>query len=473
MQTTPQQYEFPGFPYPPEVRNRRSPPAPTASEICTYLTNVCRFHNILDCFQFETTVRHVTKLANGTWTIDVQKKGSEPQTESFDFVVVSTGIFSNNPKMLDIKGSDDFLRANGRIIHTSEWKSIDELRNQKVLVIGNGKSAADVALAAAKVAQEMHTAPPVQMIRRQNWYVPRCLMTLQWAHTRLVSALLPRHYEDTALHSRVVHFLGYPIKCLVWGMLEVVFLLIMRLPRKVWPKFGTMKEGALSVSVLITNEGHLAPIRRGDLDMRMGEVKELYASKQALLTTGEMVPVDLVVMGTGWNQDFSWGCLDQETVVSKLDIAEDGLWLYRNILAPNLSGIAFVGSNTLTFMHIYTSYVQAYWLVGMLTGQFTPPVNMKECVTRDQAFKRRHYTECSLRGASIEAFMQHYNDLLFLDMGLSYGEMYPGWSGWFWKWFEAVLPERMAVCCERLREAHAMDQNGTYLAASMQSPKTV
>lgn len=374
------------------------------------------------------------------------------QTKRFDFVIICTGIFSTTPNIIKIKGSEEFLQANGQIIHTSDWTSLDHLRNQRVLIIGNGKSAADVAMAAAQVGSH----PPIQMIRRQTWYVPRCLFWYSyWAsHSRIVSALLPRHYEDTAWISQLLHFLLFPLKCFVWRLLEIIFLVLLRLPFRVWPPGGTLASEALGIPVLVTDARHLEPIRRGRIDLRLGEVEELYGSHEARLSTGERVPVDFVVLGTGWKSDFS--CLDATTVQAKLERADDGLWLYRNILAPDLAGIAFVGSNTLTFMHIFTSYIQAYWLVSMMTGKSQLPTipEMRDAIVRDQTFKRRYYPKCPLRGASIEAYMQHYNDLLWLEMGLP-AMVYTGWFGWFHNWWGPVLPATMAPNAARLQKEFA------------------
>jgi dimethylaniline monooxygenase (N-oxide forming) len=452
VQTTPQQYEYPGFPFPPEIRNRRDPPAPTASEVTTYLTNFCQAHGILERFQFQTIASKITKHSDDTWTMDLQDNKSKIRTGRFDFVIICIGIFSTTPNILKIRGSEEFLLAKGQIIHTAEWTSIDQLKEKRVLIIGNGKSAADVAMAAAQVGPH----PPVQVIRRQTWYVPRCIFLYSyWAtHSRFVSMVLPRHYEDTAWISRLLHFLFYPIKCLAWRVLEVIFLLLLRLPFRVWPQLGTMEAEALGVPVLVTDSRHLEPIRRGRIDLRLGQVEELYGSHEARLSTGARVPVDLVVLGTGWKSDFS--CLDETTVASKLDRAKDGLWLYRNIIAPDVPGIAFVGSNTLTFMHIFTSYVQAFWLVGMMSGKSHLPSvqEMGDAIARDKAFKRRYFPDCSLRGASIEAYMQHYNDLLWTEMGLP-TMVHTGWFGWFLNWWGPILPATMAPNAERLRNEYA------------------
>jgi dimethylaniline monooxygenase (N-oxide forming) len=421
----------------------------------TYLTRVCQSIGILDRFQFETTVNNIQKLDSGTWTIDVQSKDGEIRTESFDFVIICTGLFSNTPNVLNIPGADEFVEGGGRILHTSQWTSVEEFQNKNVLVIGNGKSAADAAVAAAAVAEKNHTTPPIQAIRKQNWYVPRFLLNFKCLfHSRLVSALLPRYYEESSFLSKVLHTLGYPIKYLLWRALELLFLLLLRLPYKVWPTLGTIdSEGSLSVPLLVTDDRHLVPVRRGTIDLRICEVRQLFATKHALLSTGDTVPVDVLVMGTGWKLDYSFF---HKSVLSQLDFTYDGLWLYRNMLAPTVPGMAFIGSNALTFMNIYTAYVQAFWLVGLLTASRAPPsvADMMAGMAREKEFKRRLYPQCALRGATIEAYMQHYHDLLFAEQGIS-PFLYTGWTGWFWNIFAPILPETMAPSFERVRQAYA------------------
>lgn len=101
-------------------------------------------------------------------------------------------------------------------------------------------------------------------------------------------------------------------------------------------------------------------------------------------------------------------------------VRTDGLWLYRNILAPDVPEMAFVGANCLTFMNMYSSYVQAHWLVRLMAGDREYPTkkHMNNTIAREKAFKRRLYPDCPIRAASIEAFMQHYHDILIHETGL-------------------------------------------------------
>jgi hypothetical protein len=118
-----------------------------------------------------------------------------------------------------------------------------------------------------------------------------------------------------------------------------------------------------------------------------------------------------------------------------------------------LTGIAFIGANTLTFMNIYTSYVQAYWLVHLMTGQRAPLSSeaMDHCVQREKVFKRMYYPKCPIRGASIEAYMQHYHDILFQEQDINpcvySGSILSPIYNFFWP----VLPETVASTFDMIR----------------------
>jgi dimethylaniline monooxygenase (N-oxide forming) len=473
VQTSPHQYEYPGYPYPDYIRHRSDPPTPTGEEVKSYLHNFCVAENIINKFQYNTLISNITKNpTTGIWTLvttvtDDSTKVTKSSIESFAFVIICTGLFSNTPNIIQIPGAEEFVKqGHGKIIHTSQWQDIEEFRNQNIIIIGNGKSAADAAIAAAKMAHISNAAttactttnrkiihPPLQCIRKQNWYVPRIMLKFKFVfHSRLVSKFLPRYYEETTYTSYLLHLIFSPIKYLLWRTLEVMFILLLRLPFKVWPKFGTIdNENSLSVPLLVTDERHLSRIRNGDIDLRITNVTHLYGTKHAQLSNGEIVPVDIVVMGTGWKLDYSF--FDPVTVKSKLDIDVDGLWLYRNILPSHLTGIAFIGANTLTFMNIYTSYVQAYWLVHLMSGQRAPLSSeaMDDCVQREKVFKRKHYPNCPIRGASIEAYMQHYHDIIFQEQGINpyiySGSILAPIYNFFWP----VLPETVANSFDRVR----------------------
>jgi dimethylaniline monooxygenase (N-oxide forming) len=415
-------YEYPCKRFPAAIRNRKDPPGPTAEEVCTYLDEYIDQKGMRSKFQFGNKIVAILCNSEKEWIIEFE----DFTTESFAFVIVSSGLVSMKPHTVNFPGTQAFLAGGGQILHSSERTSNDVFVGKRVIVVGNGKSAVDAVSAASDVAILNGTSPPIQLARRQTWYVPRYILGViqyKWAfHTRLGSALLPTYY-DTAILLKFLHFLFSPLKWILWRLVELILLCQFRLPYRLWPQMLTIEATAVENSVLITDESHLRRLRRGEVDMRIGIIERLKAGK-AIFQNGTEEEVDVIVQATGWSLAFD-KVIDEDSILAGLDFmtegldfCEDGLWLYRNILPASFRGIAFVGSNTLTFMNIFTSYVQAYWLAQLLVGERPWPKRsiMKAAVEKDKAFKRKYYRNSEMRGASIEAYMQHYHDILYREM---------------------------------------------------------
>merc|ERR1711913_273098 len=89
-----------------------------------------------------------------------------------------------------------------------------------------------------------------------------------------------------------------------------------------------------------------------------------------VLNDGSEIQADVVIYGTGFRK--SYDIFDKVTQ-QKLAIARDALYLYRNIIPPAVSNLAFVGSEVSTFNNILTHGLQAVWLRQVLTGEMRLP----------------------------------------------------------------------------------------------------
>ncbi|KAG7374112.1 monooxygenase [Nitzschia inconspicua] len=424
VQSTTELYEYPGKKFPEHIRNRKNPPAPTAKEVCDYLEEYIDEKGMRSRFRFKCNIASISCISESEWVVEFD----DFRTKHFTFVIVCTGLVSTKPRIIDLPGKAKFIEHGGVIQHSSVRRSDEIFDGKRVLVIGNGKSAVDAVTAAAKIAKENGSPPPIQMARRQTWYVPRYILGFiqyKWAfHTRIGSLLLPVYFEIAWIW-KVVHYVLSPLKWIIWRVVELLLLLQYRLPPRLWPKLNTIEQTALENSVLITDSCHMRRIRKGFIDLRIGEVQSLKPGK-AVLSDGTEEDVDVVVMATGWSLGFDL-VMDSDYILSGLnfegglDVCQDGMWCYRNILPAAFKGLGFVGSNTLTFMNIYTSYIQAYWLAQLLAGvrKWPDKDQMMQTVEREKKFKRKLYPNSDMRAASIEMYMQHYHDVLFREMNAS------------------------------------------------------
>lgn len=76
----------------------------------------------------------------------------DSQVGHCDHLVVATGVY-NTPNIPEMPGSDEFLAAGGRILHSSQLHSLDIVNDKQTIVLGYGKSACDAAIEIAQVAK--------------------------------------------------------------------------------------------------------------------------------------------------------------------------------------------------------------------------------------------------------------------------------------------------------------------------------
>ena len=250
--------------------------------------------------------------------------------------------------------------------------------------------------------------------------------------------MLPRYYFDDSFLSKLLHAIALPIKFIFWRLVELAFILQHRLPWHMTPKIGTITNEAFKSTALIMKEYELQPYRDGDVIQRVATIDRLEPGK-VILTNGDTVKCDVLVLGTGWNMHLK--LLDEETVKPLLDLQHDGLWLYRHMLPPKAKGLAFVGSNAVTFTCPNTAFIQACWLADLLAGIREWPLqeNMIENAKQEKQYKRALYPLSTQRGALILANLQHYHDLLLRDMQID-PMRYGGLLGAFCSFVLPVVP---------------------------------
>lgn len=70
--------------------------------------------------------------ATGRWTVHTKEHGKETIVQTFDFVMICTGFFTD-PIIPKVEGDDVFK---GEILHTSQYRTNDPFKGKNVLVVG-------------------------------------------------------------------------------------------------------------------------------------------------------------------------------------------------------------------------------------------------------------------------------------------------------------------------------------------------
>lgn len=404
-------YEFPDYPLAPDVPDFT--PGPLVQK---YLERYAQEFRVWPHIQFNTTVTKLRRKADSQGWIVSCEHGEIVTEQPVDFIVICTGLYSNKPHLPDFPGRDNF---DGEVIHVSELANRDRLVGKKVAVVGFGKSATDAALESAAVAAETCV-----IFRDLHWPVPPRLLGIlpfKWAMlNRLTSTLLPLYYRPSALE-RCVHTVGRP---LVWGWWRVVELLLIA-------QYGLGTRGntrlnlvpptpieidAFSEAVMLPRPEFYHRLRSGEIAPIRSEIEE-FTPSGVRLKNGASREVDTVILATGWESDYSYLTDDVRTA---LGFSDDGLYLYRQMVHPDVENLAFVGYAS-TIMSVLTYNLQARWLAGLIEARHQLPADadMHRNIDAQRAWKRRSMPFSKGRAARLLLHMQHYHDELLEDLGVS------------------------------------------------------
>lgn len=412
LQVQSELYEFPDWPLP-----EGTPDFAPGPIIKRYLADFADHFGVTPRIRFHTEVTRIEEgegAATG-WILTTRHGGRE-ERDRFDWVVVCIGVYSQHPKRPRFPGESDF---GGEILHISELQTAEQLAGKRVAVLGYGKSATDAALEAAAVARESHI-----VFRDPHWPLPPRLLGVlpfKWGMlTRLASALIAPYQHPTP-PERVLHTLGKPLVWFYWRLVEAMI----RFQCRLGSRFGTRVDLVPDLPAEIDGfaEGAMLPrgdfyrlVRRGAITPHRSAV-EAYSDREIRLRDGTAIEVDVVVLATGWTIDFSFLA---DTVLERLGLGDDGLYLYRHMVHPEVPGLVFVGYAS-TVSDILTRSLQARWLGDLLAGRFQlPPADVTRSeIEHMKQWKRALMPFSPVRGARIMVHMQHYHDELLRDFGAS------------------------------------------------------
>lgn len=150
--------EFAEFPMRPEVA-----PYPRHDELRRYFTEFAEHFGIAQHYEFSTRVLRVERAADGGWDATTESDGRQ-RTRRFAGVLIATGTL-HHPSQPALPG--EFA---GTVMHSAQYKSLEQLRGQRVLVVGCGNSGADIAVDAVRAAASVDLS-----VRRGYWFLPKFL----------------------------------------------------------------------------------------------------------------------------------------------------------------------------------------------------------------------------------------------------------------------------------------------------------
>lgn len=144
---------FDGFPFPDDYADY-----PSRRQILAYLHSFADHHDLRPHIVFGTEVVRADPLPEGGWSLELQ----DGATQEVAALVAANGHLWD-PHSPEYPGS-----FSGEIYHARDYRSADQLRGRRVLIVGAGNSGVDIACDAAVAAD--HAAIS---LRRGYWFVPK------------------------------------------------------------------------------------------------------------------------------------------------------------------------------------------------------------------------------------------------------------------------------------------------------------
>jgi dimethylaniline monooxygenase (N-oxide forming) len=235
--------------------------------------------------------------------------------------------------------------------------------------------------------------------------------------TRLGEGLFP--YMKTAGFEHFLHGRGGGVTKSMIGSIQSLITRQLGLRAAGLIPGGAFTDIARSTVSLVTEEFH-PRIASGQITVRRDSVITRLLARDgrpsAELSTGETVPADLVICGTGFHQRVPF--LTDDVQAQLLD--EHGNFeLYHQILPLTVPKLAFVGYNS-SFFSPLGSEIGALWIADYLGGSMTlPSVDERRAQVRNRLSWSQKRTEGKhSRGTNVVPFSMHQIDEMLSDIGI-------------------------------------------------------
>ncbi|MFB7950172.1 flavin-containing monooxygenase [Kitasatospora phosalacinea] len=345
---------------------------PSHRDMAAYLREFAEWAGLLPHVEFRTEVVSVRQDDYGIWTVVSRDARGVETVRTFDQVVVAAG-HHDVPLLPDPlpPGAESFT---GRVLHSMDYVDGAEFAGQRVVVVGLGASAVDIA---ADVSR--HTARTVLSVRNGQHVVPKQLFGMS------VDVIAVAPWFSSKSLTEQQEFIEEAL----------------RVARGPLAEYGLPEPPNRIFQSPVTVSDEILPrIRQGAVRPRPG-IASLSGST-VRFTDGSTEEADAIVFCTG----FGW-----EMPFLEADHPAGGrgpVRLYRRMVDPDRPGLFFLGLIRPVGSITRLVEAQARWVVRLVTGEskLPEPAAMAEEVDAFLAGIERRYGLSA--GASVHVDVTPY-----------------------------------------------------------------
>ncbi|XP_038613690.1 dimethylaniline monooxygenase [N-oxide-forming] 2 isoform X2 [Tachyglossus aculeatus] len=316
------------------------------SKLLAYFKIFTKKFDLLKYIQFQTTVLSVTKRpdfsSTGQWEVVTENNGKEAR-DVFDAVMVCSGHHIES--YVPLKYFPGIEKFKGHYLHSRQYKTPDGFEGKRILVIGMGNSASDIAVELCKKASQVFVST-----RHGSWVLSRISDNgYPWDmvfHTRFNSTLrnvLPRPVVKWMMEHQMSRWFNHE-------------------------NYGLVPQNKSLMKEPVLNDDLPSRILYGAIRVKTS-VKEFTETSVIFEDGSEEEDIDIVIFATGYS--FSFPFLDESVIKVENNLVS----LYKRIFPPQLEKptLAVIGLIQPLGPIMPTSELQARWVVRVFKGLSTLP----------------------------------------------------------------------------------------------------
>jgi dimethylaniline monooxygenase (N-oxide forming) len=319
------------FPMPAEY-----PDYPNHFQIAAYFDQYVDHFGLREKIRFKTEVVRAEPV-EGQWEVSVKDAEGRSETNRYRAVLVANGHHWD-PRWPEpaFRRAEDFA---GEQIHAHHYREPDLLRGKRVLVLGIGNSATDIAVESSRIAARTFLA-----MRRGAYIMPKYLNGKPTDET--ASPLMTR------LPLPLQRFLLARMLGMTTGKMTAYGL-----PK---PDHKLLEAHPTVSAELLSRLGH------GDITVRPN-IERYSGGHGVCFIDGSVEEIDLVIYCTGYRIAFPF--FDPALFSAK----DNRLGLYRRVASPQHPGLYFIGFIQPLGAIMPIAEAQSEWVADLLGGRGALP----------------------------------------------------------------------------------------------------
>jgi flavin-binding monooxygenase-like protein len=312
------------------------PDYPSHFQVAKYFDDYVERFGLADKIRFRTEVLDV-KPVDGEWEVALQDADGKRETARYRAVLVANGHHWD-PRWPEppFPGVEEFA---GEQMHVHHYREPDVLVDKRVLILGIGNSAVDIAVESSRIAEKTFLA-----MRRGAHVIPKFLggKPVDEAAPPIASRLplrVQRFFMSRLLKTAVGEMTDY-------GLPE--------------PDHKLLEAHPTVSSELLPRLGH------GDIAVKPN-IDRFTGGRGVRFVDGSEEEIDLVIYCTGYKMTFPF--LDEKIFLAK----DNRMRLYRRVVAVEQPGLYFIGFVQPLGPIMPLAEVQSEWVADLLQGRASLP----------------------------------------------------------------------------------------------------